>query len=264
MSSRMKLGVTKDAIFESVLWSLFEAKRAELIPGIVLETQGEVASGPFKGMKLILDNSSAGGIDTAAKLLGIYEQQLHPTLQAFARNTYKAIINVGCADGYYAIGLSRLFPEITSYAYDPDQTAQVVFRNASRSNAVDARVVLGDYCSSEELTRLGASHTRTLCVVDCEGFELDLLDERTIADGLQHSDLIIECHDCIRPGISRTLSDRFSRTHNVNRVFGSTRDFSSLPLLWKMSAIDRLMLTLEMRPAEISWMVCEAKDQAVN
>ncbi len=260
----MKLGITKDAIFESALWTLFEARRAELTQGIISEIKDEVASGPFEGMKLILDNSSPGGIDTASKLLGVYEQQLHPTLKAFARNSYKAIVNVGCAEGYYAIGLSRLFPEIKSYAYDPDQTAQAVFQRASYANAVHTRVVLGDYCSSEELTKLGALHTRTLCVVDCEGFELDLLDEPTIANGLRHSDVIVECHDCLRPGVSEALSERFKRTHNVEPVFGSTRDFSSLPFLWNMSAVDRLILTVEMRPANISWIVCEAKDQAVN
>ena len=44
------------------------------------------------------------------KLLGSYEQELQPLLQRLAAQNYSEIVDIGCAEGYYAIGLGGCFP----------------------------------------------------------------------------------------------------------------------------------------------------------
>jgi hypothetical protein len=65
-----------------------------------------VESGPFAGMKYL--PGFCEGI--LPKLLGSYEQELWPALHSIASLPIQAVINIGCAEGYYAVGLARLLP----------------------------------------------------------------------------------------------------------------------------------------------------------
>ncbi|MDP6095842.1 MAG: hypothetical protein QGG67_07640 [Gammaproteobacteria bacterium] len=59
------------------------------------------------------------------KLLGCYEQELHHVANSIAETGYKNVVNIGCAEGYYAVGLTRLLPEeIKTYAYDINPEAR--------------------------------------------------------------------------------------------------------------------------------------------
>src|SRR5947209_10340484 len=64
-----------------------------------------VQDGPFKEMKLA-ESTSWGDGDTLPKLLGCYEAELHPAVNEALGKDYAAVINVGCAEGYYAIGFA--------------------------------------------------------------------------------------------------------------------------------------------------------------
>ncbi len=256
--------VDKDILVQNLLWTIFQSKRTELAPGIIFQTKGEVVSGPFRGMKIILQNSTGSDGDVLSKLLGVYEQQLHSTINAFAQKTYDAVVNVGCAEGFYAVGLSRLFPEAITYAFDIDPASQQICGMSARANGVERRVLVGGFCSPAELIRLHSLHKRMLCVVDCEGFELDLLDQPAIANALRQSDVIVECHDFLRHGVTEILSQRFAETHHVKSVASSGRDLSSFAFLRNLSDLERAILSLEMRPCVMNWLVCEAKDYIVN
>jgi hypothetical protein len=91
-------------------------KYAHLLDGKV------VLSGPFKGMKY--PNLEAFGSCIYPKILGSYERELHDTLNSISNTRYSEIIDVGCAEGYYAVGLSLQHPEARVYAYDIDETAR--------------------------------------------------------------------------------------------------------------------------------------------
>ncbi len=235
-----------------------------MVPMVLNETKGEVASGPFKGMRLVLGKESHVEADILAKLLGIYEEELHSTMSDFARKSYDAIVTVDGGEGYYAVGFSRLFPNSITYGYESNPAVQEMCHAGAQANEIQGRLVVRGFCSADELAELRASHTRMLCLVDCEGFEPDLLDEPTVTDSLRHSDVIIECHDHLRPGVTDVLSQRFAATHNVKNILSSGRDLSPFPFLRHLSDIDRELLTLEMRPCVMNWLVCEAKDRAVN
>ena len=66
-----------------------------------------IRSGPFAGMRYV-DTATEGAL--VPRLLGTYESELHPYLKRFAAEGCEDVIDVGCAEGYYAVGLARLMP----------------------------------------------------------------------------------------------------------------------------------------------------------
>jgi hypothetical protein len=67
----------------------------------------KVLSGPFVGMRY-LNEIVWGPIE--CRWLGTYEQELVPIIGKILKMNYSTIIDVGSAEGYYAIGLARCFP----------------------------------------------------------------------------------------------------------------------------------------------------------
>ena len=62
-----------------------------------------VSGGPFAGLAY----PDRAPISLVPKLLGIYERELHGAIEAAIRAQPGLIVNVGAADGYYAVGLAR-------------------------------------------------------------------------------------------------------------------------------------------------------------
>ena len=63
-----------------------------------------VLTGIFKGLKY--PELTAYGSALYPKLIGSYEKELCPTLARLLEKNYSEIIDTGCAEGYYAVGLA--------------------------------------------------------------------------------------------------------------------------------------------------------------
>ena len=162
----------------------------EITNWIVRSTEGKVQSGPFAGMVLPTRTSWGGG-DIAAKILGFYEAELHRHIERAIERQPDIVVNVGCAEGYYAIGLARRLPAARLHAFDISPEAQSVCAAAAAQNGVADRVSIGGRCDSGQLVALARSGKRVLIVMDCEGGELQLLDQDTVRQ-LGNCDLIVE------------------------------------------------------------------------
>ena len=80
-----------------------------------------VWGGPFKGMAYVAA-STEGAL--MPRLLGVYESELHPHLQEILGRGVEQVIDLGCAEGYYAVGVARLAPNVTVHARDIDPKAR--------------------------------------------------------------------------------------------------------------------------------------------
>src|SRR5688500_985732 len=69
-----------------------------------------VRRGPFHGMTY---PESAVGLaeQLVPKLLGSYECELHGALEQVIQGDYEQVVDIGAADGYYAVGLARALPD---------------------------------------------------------------------------------------------------------------------------------------------------------
>ena len=76
-----------------------------------------ILQGPFQDMAYV-GAATEGAL--LPRLIGSYEQELHPAIAAFVAEAPDCVIDVGCAEGYYAVGLVRLMPGVEVHARDTD------------------------------------------------------------------------------------------------------------------------------------------------
>src|SRR5262245_4204461 len=82
---------------------------------VASQTNFVVPYGPFLGLRCI--NASTGST-IVPRLLGSYEAELHDTIEKLAGRDYRRVVNIGCGEGYYAVGLARRLPSARVFALD--------------------------------------------------------------------------------------------------------------------------------------------------
>ncbi len=222
---------------------------------------GVVRHGPFAGLRY--PRLQSVGSSLIPKLLGSYEAELHPWIEAICATDYSDVIDIGCAEGYYAVGLAIRMPGIHVHAYDIDATAQALCLDAARLNGVDSRTTVHGQCSAAAVTGLTARR-RGLIVCDCEGAELDLFTEHTVT-ALAGWDLLIETHDFLDITGSTRLAGLFAGTHEVQTCL-SVDDIQKAkhydyPELAGLDLPTRRAMVGEGRPATMEWLLCKSRVQ---
>jgi lipopolysaccharide biosynthesis glycosyltransferase len=215
-----------------------------------------VRSGPFTGMTFLRLPSSG---HLGPMLLGAYECELQDALEELIGNAYETVVDVGCAEGYYAVGLARRLPHAAVHAFDIDPHAVALCRELAALNQVDRRVHLHGACTPEGLNTL--IDKPTLLIVDCEGHEIALLDPYR-APRLRQTDMIVELHDFIDPSISTTVTARFAHTHDISIVDVQPRDPGRYPELEGWPGPVQSMVLHERRPVAprpMQWAVLRAR-----
>lgn len=223
--------------------------RSELISNTLVERSGTaVLSGPFKGMAYPVRASEGS---RSARLIGAYEASLAPVVEEIVTGAYPLIIDVGSAEGYYAVGLARRMPNARVLARDADPKAQALCASLAAANGVQDRVAIGglmDHADFDVCTK-----QKTLVVCDIEGGEGELLDP-VRAPGLRAADILVEAHDGLRQGLSHLIVERFKATHRI-RVIGRRIDDSGLPeWMESLSDLDRLVALWEWRSGPTPWL----------
>lgn len=234
----------------------FALRRAE-ITAFLVQTQGRsVLSGPYSGMALLDEVSWADG-DIAPKLLGTYEEELHVVIKKAVQRNPLTVINVGCAEGFHAVGLARLLPEAQIFAFDIDPKAQAICRRAAETNGIAARVSVGGTCSLEQLRGLVTQSDRVLLFFDCEGAEKGfLIPALPFGLDFRNCDIIIECHDFIDRSITTALTQKFIKTHTVENIVEGPRNPNRFDCLRRFPSINRWLAVDEGRPETMNWLVC--------
>jgi hypothetical protein len=214
-----------------------------------------VQAGPFQGMQYLSD--SVGSV-FIPKLMGCYEEELHGHFLQALQHGHDVIVDVGCAEGYYSVGLALRSPATTQvFAFDTDATARQSCAQLATINQLSARVHVGAFCDAAALQRV--LQGRALVVCDCEGYELELLDP-TQVPALQQADIIVELHDLLRPGITPSLMARFGSSHDIELVSARTRQPDHYPALLVLDAPSRARAVSEYRGGPQQWAVMWAKN----
>ena len=170
-----------------------------------------VHNGPFKGMQYI-DNSSGSAL--LPKILGSYEEPIQDWILEVIRKNYETIIDIGCAEGYYAVGFGMRMPDTEIIAYDIDEEAKANLYKLMKLNRLD-NIKIRSECTFGALNSLCKKNTLVFC--DIEGFEKTLLDPNRVPN-LKYVDLIVESHDCFYPNLTELLINRFYKTHTIKMV----------------------------------------------
>ena len=218
-----------------------------------------VLHGAFAGMKY--PEMESRGSALFPKLLGSYEKEIEPLIQRICSNHYTEIVDIGCAEGYYAVGLAMRINNAKVFAFDTNTTAIRLCSKMAELNGVAEKFTIGGFCDAETLINLPLTE-RALVISDCEGYEKKLFNKNNVPF-LSCHDLLIEVHDCIDIEISSYLRELFESTHYIE-VYSSIDDIKkaqqySYRELEGLSLKTKNQLLSERRPAIMEWFYMTAK-----
>lgn len=218
-----------------------------------------VLNGPFKGMKY--PTLQSVGSTLYPKLLGSYELEIQQEIEVLLVNNYSEIIDVGCAEGYYAVGLALRCETSNVYAYDKSEKARELCLKMAELNNVSERVFVGSELTAEGLMNFKFTG-KGLIICDCEGYEKLLFTELNMKN-LNNCDLIIETHDLIDIEISTYLKALIKHTHDIISIYSTDDIQKALNLnfleLENLSLTNKREILKENRKAIMEWLICRPK-----
>jgi hypothetical protein len=202
-------------------------------------------------------------------LLGTQEIELHDAIEQILSPDYATIINIGAADGYYALGLARRLPRACVLAFEADPSHHKQLNASSRANGVAERIFVRGFCTQHDLrAALATVRKPALVFSDIEGGEVDLLDPGSIG-ALRGVDLLIETHDQYVENCTDILTSRFSSSHDVQQFSGRPRaasDFPThaLPLLARVFPETTVELMNERRKTPQQWLLLTPRSDTLR
>lgn len=210
---------------------------------------GTVQGGPFKGMRL-LKEVHWNGSRLAPMVLGCHEEELHGEIDAVMRMLQPLenprIAVVGCAEGYYAIGLKLRVPKATVFAVEADEKTQMLCKSAAKLNGVDLifDADVKDYLRSDFI------------FMDVEGHEVAYLDPDRFPF-LANAHIIVELHDYrdSKPNATQLTLQRFSGSHRINLIMEGPRNPNMYDCMFNLHSDYRWLAVSEGRPCLMSWLV---------
>lgn len=224
-------------------------RRMELLPTVYHHTQGRVQTGPFQGMAIVPQYMWGDG-DTAAKLMGVYEDELHASIESAIAVDPDIVINVGTAEGYYAIG-AKMRTQAETIAVDLERRAlDICMANASANNTNLEKYLLS--ITASDMQKMIQDRERPWLILDCEGYEEELLDKEQCPD-LSRSWILAETHDVFRAGLTERICQRFSDSHNITVIFQQSKDPYQFAWTAPLSDCDKWALIHEGRPVTSTW-----------
>lgn len=220
-----------------------------------------VSQGPFKGMRYPSDEAIGSAI--LPKLAGSYEIEMAHIFTPEFLSGFTAFFDIGCAEGYYAVGVAAHAPNIRVYAYDVNNEALRLCKAMADLNGVSNRVTLDRDFSLAKLSQIKADGIAGKCLilVDCEGAELAIFSSESYGHRKQLSEctVIIESHEFIRPGMADHIIEFFAGSHRLQRVL-AVGDLlrPSFYSAFIPAGCDRetaLTILAEKRPEPMEWLV---------
>jgi hypothetical protein len=214
----------------------------------------QVRSGFFAGMRYV---SNSVGSAYLPKLLGIYERELSAPVESICAGKPGLIVDIGAAEGYYAIGLARRNPQAHMVAFEMEPTGQSALREMAGLNNVADRVEIRGKCEAPDLVAALGDTPAPVVVCDVEGYEEKLLDPQAVP-ALRQTTILVELHDFIIPGITEKLKERFGATHRIEHIWQQPRSRADFP--WRTLGTALLPKSYldwavsEWRPVQMSWL----------
>jgi hypothetical protein len=226
--------------------------------------EGVVRYGPFKGMKLAAQSSWSPS-DACPKLLGTYEREAVDTITRLLE-PHKTFVDVGAADGYFAIGFLVAGLCRNAVAFEVNPHGQRIIKEMAAANGVADRLMVLDKADElfpEMLLGNGVSIADCVTLIDVEGGEFSILHDRTLS-ALAAAPMVIELHGRLTPDaapLEANLLSRLRRTFDVEIITTGSRRFDCFPEFATRTDDERWLMAGEGRPYLMDWAVCRPPRQ---
>jgi hypothetical protein len=213
-----------------------------------------VQAGPFHGLKYTELTSER---HITQRLLGAYESELHPAFEACVDKPYSSVLDVGCAEGYYAVGMAMKSKSAHIHAFDTDPWARKVCRAMAKLNGVENKLSIHGFCSPEWIR--ANMPPRSLVISDCEGYEFVLFAPENV-EQFKSCDLIIELHDKA-PSEEHPIYRNLENTHEILIIPSKTHDPKQYPQIKDFSEEEQKRCVDDMRHSWQGWLFAKSREQ---
>ncbi len=262
MASTSPLALVKQAIKTALPKAVHPSALVRM--AAVRETRGEVVGGPFQGMRYV-EKSIWGAF--VPKLLGTYELELHPFVERALHTAPSHIVDIGGAEGYYAVGLLLRAPSAELTVFEQLEEGRACIADLARRNGVEERLKILGNCDPDALRACLARTRASLVLSDVEGYEVELLDPARVPE-LVSTTLLVEVHDRKVRGCRAIIEERFRETHEITRIEQRRRVVADYPRALPFGPIFAWAMLKyglsEFRSPENGWLWLEPKVGSVG
>ncbi len=197
------------------------------------------------------------GIVYYPKLFGTYEKELWSIIEQLCKYDFKTVVNVGSAEGYYAVGFALRLPHANIEAFEAVEINRHHILAMAALNNVSNKIHVHGLCDFNGLTNVMKNDPLPLVIMDIEGAESILLDPLAIPK-LKTAHIVVELHDFIFPEIGDILTERFITTHKIQEIWSTERKLDDLPISFPKAIhwyIKKSFINLmsEKRPGAMRW-----------
>jgi hypothetical protein len=256
--------------FEKLVWfiqaqlhipSRSAKRRIELSKRVHRRLGGVVRYGPLRGLQLRTQATWGAG-DRAGMLLGLYEQMVASEIYEALRDR-TVFIDIGAADGYYAVGLVSSGRAARSVAFDKSEKARRSIRLLAQLNRVQDQVEVRGQADTDTLLAVMAPNAPQDCVILCdvEGAELDVFHEAAF-ERLSGAFLVIEIHRSQGldvASVEAELRRRSQPLFDARTLTSGPRDPLTLDEISDFAEDDQWLICSEGRGYRQTWLVLSPK-----
>ena len=239
-----------------------QRKKNKVLNHLLKINDHKVAHGIFKEMKLNKKMFWSRN-DLITHILGVYEEHILNQLIKFSKIDDTVFINIGAADGYFAIGAaySGLFKKV--YAFEIQEEGRKILNENAKVNNCDKNILIKSEANFDTLKDLIDIHKSAVVLIDIEGGEFNLLNDETLKL-LRDCNIIIELHPAqVNKGYEKqknliNYSKNFFDVSIIKRESYNPNLFQELD---QFTDEERLISFSEGRDNNMSWLILESKNK---
>jgi len=216
---------------------------------------GVVKYGPFKGLKLDKD-TWWGKLDLGSQCLGLYEKELLNEIDALSEDKYQTFIDIGAADGYYAVGMLTSKKVKKTICFEQAQKGRdAILSKWGKNGSVGELLIYGEASVSTLSLLKNSEIQNSITLIDIEGGEFDLLNMETL-NLLSTSIVYIEIHNWIDEFLKRyaRLLREAAAIFRIEIISPIERNTLGLDELRDFTDDNRLLLVSERRPCRMRFL----------
>jgi hypothetical protein len=188
------------------------------------------------------------------KLLGTYELEIQGVIEKAIDADYPLVVDIGCAEGYYAVGMALRLPHAAVVAFERDAGARKKCRALATLNGVADRVDICEAFHPGDAQQFAGR--RALVICDVDGYETEIFRPEH-AWFWRSADLLVELHDCGGLPCREAVLGTLQHTHRPTLFPAASRSPSDSPLTARLRPEDRSLAVNELR-AHQEWVYLQA------
>ena len=210
---------------------------------------GTVKYGPFTGLKLD-KNTWWGKLDLGSQCLGLYEKEILDQIDLIDPNKYKTFIDIGAADGYYAVGMLTSKRAKKTICFEQEKKGRETILSKWENNGSTGELIIFGEANTKSLSDINPNDLKnSIALIDIEGGEFDFLNFDTLKV-LSSCLIFIEIHNWVDnfPKKYASFLKDASKFFNIEIINHTDRRTIHLQELRDFTDDNRLLLTSERRP----------------